>query len=188
MSNAAVNSCSDGCAAAFFPCADRGMLEYELDLDNPGMIDLAGRFAVATDVAAGIVVEYPPLLLLFTPRRWAGGRGELEIPDLEVHTLLPEGEVGRGGSGGGGVECVEVMDNALAFRDDADLGGGVWGEYLDVGDVGGGGGGGGMRLGVFKDADTKDVVIAEDDGTASPLPMPSSPADDMLDKSELKAS
>ena len=58
------------------------------------------------------------------------------MPDLEVHTLLPEGEVGRG----------DVANEAfVAFRDDDDLGGGVWGEYFDGGDVGGGGGG--MRLG-----------------------------------------
>lgn len=184
VSNAAVGSFSDDCVAAFFPCVDRGMLEYELDLANPGMVDLARRFDVVTDVAAGTTVEDPPLLLLFTPRLWTGGRGELEIPDLEVHTLLPEGEVGRGGSGGGGVECVEVIDTALAFRDNADLGGGVWGEYLDVGEIGGGGGG--IRLGVFKDGGTNEG-IAGDDGSASPLPMPSSLAEDILDKSELKA-
>ena len=105
------------------------MFEVDEDLANPTMAGLPRRVAVVVAVVVNFVVEegIPPRLL--EPRRYTGGRGEFEIPDLEVHTLqLPDGDDGRIGGGVWEEEEVVAAAAAKAFRKDDDFGGGVWGE------------------------------------------------------------
>ncbi len=187
MSNVVDSSCSNNGVpvGGLFPGIDRGMLELELVLANPSMDDLPSRVVVATDDDADAAVNVedapPPAKLLFPPRRYTGGRGELEMPDLEVQTLLPDGDVGRG------VGVADANNALLALRDDdEDFGGGVWGENLEDGDAGGGGGGGGCCSGLMRAVEVEDgdadgaTIIAGDVGRGPPpAPAPATP-DDML--------
>jgi hypothetical protein len=104
------------------------------------------------------------------------------MPDLEVHTLLPDGEVGRGGGG-----VADANDALFALRDDDedDCGGGVWGENLEDGDIGGGGGGccSGLMEAVAVDVEAGDAegpIIACDVGRGPPPPPPPPTPDDMV--------
>ena len=65
LSNRSGSDDDDGVSTVevVFPCIDRGILEFELDLTNPSMDDLSRRVddvPVADDAAVAVLIEAPP--------------------------------------------------------------------------------------------------------------------------------